>query len=909
MLTRRPRERLDAEAGDHPAGGGVGALAGDAAPQADGDGAAAAPRIVFCDVTGRRDLAQRAAAAFPGSRFVWRRSWLEDPGERRARAGHRSARRVAVGMWLWSGAEEELLARANDVLLRFVHPLMARGLPYCIGFPFAAEVFARRPLGPADSARLDLEDIGALLGVRGASREADQTGVRRPARRRRGAHAVASEDASRGAATPAPDEVRLDAAQRAAVEHGRGPARILAPAGSGKTKTLVSRVAALVARGVDPGGILLLAFNRKAAEQLEERLAAQGIATTRRIRGERGLRPAAVHCATFNAFGYRYQREIVAARFTLDTRGAGQRALMKQAMEAAGASPATLKPARGSDPVGAFLAAMTRVRAGLEAPADVEVRIESAGDHPVVMVPFAEVHARYTRAQAVTGCQSFDDQIYLAVADMLADPDHRAYIEGRFDHILVDEFQDLNGAQLALVDVLSRPRRDLFVVGDDDQLIYGWRFADPRGLLQFHERMPPRPWSATYTLCTNYRCSRVVVESAARLVANNTVREDKDVRPREGAAEGALRFAGAPTWPARAAALCAFLRAERSRLGCAWRELAVLCRYRSQQLAVALALDADEIPRTPALGYRLFSHPGAALLRAYIDLVGAPEDVPGDCLRLLLNRPNRYLGNAVVEAVGAASRPWTHLRALAAGEPATGPRPLSKLVEGVRALGAAPEPPPTLSAGRLVWAVVDEFGLEDYWDGGAPGSPGPQDEAGALQVLDALLVLAETYPAPAVYLSVWDRLLADELAHADMADDTLAREEAEEDRVVIGTIHAAKGREYAAVAIPDYDCDVTRWEAAEIEEERRVVYVGVTRARDSVLLTIDTSRPYVHPFLRELVERPELDEHGSLTAWLQDEERPDLRARIAARIAEVETLFPELTPERATPASAEQADG
>ena len=420
--------------------------------------------------------------------------------------------------------------------------------------------------------------------------------------------------------------MRLDAAQRAAVEHRRGPARVLAPAGSGKTKTLVSRVAELVARGVDPGGILLLAFNRKAAEQLEERLAAQGIATTRRIRGERGLRPAAVHCATFNAFGYRYQREIVAARFTLDARGSGQRTLMKQAMEAAGASPATLKPARGSDPVGAFLAAMTRVRAALEAPEDVEVRIESVGEQPVLMVPFAAVHAHYSRAQAVTGCQSFDDQIYLAVADMLSDPEHRHYIEGRFDHILVDEFQDLNGAQLALVDVLSRPRRDLFVVGDDDQLIYGWRSADPRGILEFHQRMPPRPWSATYTLCTNYRCSRVVVESAARLVANNAVREDKDVRPREGAAEGALRFAGAPTWPVRAATLCAFLRAEKSRLGCAWRDLAVLCRYRSQQLAVALALDAEEIPRTPALGYKLFSHPGAALLRAYIDLARAPED-------------------------------------------------------------------------------------------------------------------------------------------------------------------------------------------------------------------------------------------------------------------------------------------
>ena len=960
-----PAESHAAAASAAQADGDAAATA--SAAQADGD-AAAAPRIVFCGVTSRRDLARRGAAAFPGAHFVWRRSWFDDPGERRARTGHRSARRVPVGMWLWSGGEEELLARANEVLLRFVHPLVARGLPYCIGFPFAADVFARRALGPADSARLDREDIGALLGVRGASREAPRAGARRAARARRGAPAGAPEGAVRGAATPAPDEVRLDAAQRAAVEHGRGPARVLAPAGSGKTKTLISRVAELVARGVDPGGILLLAFNRKAAEQLEERLAAQGIATTRRLRDERGPRPAAVHCATFNAFGYRYQREIVAARFTVDTRGAGQRALMKQAMEAAGASPATLRPARGSDPVGAFLAAMTRVRAGLEDPADVEVRIESTGEQPVLMVPFAAVHAQYTRAQAVTGCQSFDDQIYLAVADMLADPEHRAYIEGRFDHILVDEFQDLNGAQLALVDVLSRPRRDLFVVGDDDQLIYGWRFADPRGILQFHERMPPPPWSATYTLCTNYRCSRVVVESAARLVANNTVREDKDVRPRDGAAEGALRFAGAPTWPARAAALCAFLRAERSRLGCAWRDLAVLCRYRSQQLVVALALDADEIPRTPALGYKLFSHPGAVLLRAYLDLAGAPEDVPGDGLRLLLNHPNRYLSNAVVEAVGAAPRPWAHLRALAAAEPPAGPRRLSKLVESVRALGAtlesaaaggkaggapaepsvgapgpsapaepsagapepsapaftagepepsapaltagaAPPPAPAFTAGDLVWAVVDEIGLEDYWDAGAHAPDGQQDEAGALQVLDALLVLAETYPHPAVYVSVWDRLLADELAHAGMADDTLAREEAEEDRVVIGTIHAAKGREYAAIAIPDYDCDVTRWEAAEIEEERRVVYVGVTRARDSALLTVDTSRPYVHPFLRELVERPELDEHESLSAWLRDEEHPDLRARIAARIAEVETLFPELSPERATPDTPAAAEG
>ena len=694
--------------------------------------------------------------------------------------------------------------------------------------------------------------------------------------------------------------MQLDAAQRAAVEHARGPARVLAPAGSGKTKTLISRVVELVDRGADPSGILMLAFNRKAAEQLEERLAALGIASTRRLGSpmeeappsrrprRRGGgppghhdRPPGVHCATFNAFGYRYQREVLRARFSLDHDGRSLRALMARAMETAGVSLRELKPRRGSDPVGAFMQGLTRVRAALEPPAGVEVRIESLGDTPLLDLPFAPTHAQYARAQAATGLQSFDDQIYFAVADMLADPSHRAFIQARFDHVLVDEFQDLNGAQLALVDVLSRPHRRLFVVGDDDQLIYGWRQADPRGILEFHRRMPPRPWSATYTLCTNYRCSRAVVETGARLVAHNVVREAKDIRPREGAQDGAVRFFGAPSWPERAAAMCAFLRAEKQRLGCGWRDLAVLCRYRSQQLLVALALDAGDVPRTPALGCTLFTHPAATLLRAYLDLVRAPDELPGAALAGLLNRPNRYAGAAVVEAVGGGARPWERLRAVAAEEPAAGPRPLSSLVDLVRRLGPELASAEALTAEDLVWTVVEAFALDDLWaaeaDAAAAGDGAGSDGAGPLEVFDSLLLLAETYPDPGEYLRTWDRLRADEEAHAGVADDTLAREESEEDRVVIGTIHAAKGREYDSIVIPDYDCDVSRWSAAEVEEERRVVYVGVTRARDAALFTVDTSSGFVHPFLRELVEAPDPGEHEALSAWLAEEPGAELR--------------------------------
>ena len=888
--------------------------------------AVSGPRLVFFDVPGRRDLAQRAAAAAPGIRFASRRSWTEDPGEpRRTLLGGDAP----VGLWYWKGTAEEFAAQAGDVLLQLIHPLVARDLPFCLGFSFGAYELEPRSLGVGEAGALDLEDIGRLLCP------ADQaSGPVAPPPLAPAGVADLSSAAPAGAADPSsaapagtaspcrpasgPDAAQLDDAQRAAVEHFRGPARVLAPAGSGKTKTLVSRVVELVARGADPSGILMLAFNRKAAEQLEERLAALGIPTTRRLgsppdarvarRRRTGPstcadRPPGVHCATFNAFGYRYQREVLRARISLDHDGRSLRALMARAMETAGVSLPELKPRRGSDPVGSFMGGLTRVRAALEPVADVEVRVECVTDTPIVAVPFAATHAQYARAQAATGLQSFDDQIYFAVADMLGDPAHRAFIQSRFDHVLVDEFQDLNGAQLALVDVLSRPHRRLFVVGDDDQLIYGWRQADPRGILEFHRRMPPKPWSATYTLCTNYRCSRAVVETGARLVANNRVREAKDIRPRAGAQDGAVRFFGAPSWPGRAGAVCAFLRAEKARLACDWRGLAVLCRYRSQRLLVALALDAGGVPRTPALGCRLFTHPAASLLRAYLCLVRAPDELPPADLTAVLGRPERRVSTATIEAAGAAARPWAHLRASAAKEPPAGPRPLSALVQLASRLKSELADP-ALTSEDLVWTVVEAFGLDDHWaaeaDAAAAGAGAGSDGAGPLDVFDSLLLLAETYPDPATYLRTWDRLRADEEAHEGVADDTLAREEAEEDRVVIGTIHAAKGREYHSVVIPDYDCDVSRWSAAEVEEERRVVYVGVTRARDAVLFTVDASAGFVHPFLRELVEPPDPGEHESLSAWLAEEDVDGaLRGRIADRVAEIEVLYPELVPEDA----------
>ena len=273
---------------------------------------------------------------------------------------------------------------------------------------------------------------------------------------------------------------------------------------------------------------------------------------------------------------------------------------------------------------------------------------------------------------------------------------------------------------------------------------------------------------------------------------------------------------------------------------------------------------------------------------------GETGDVAAVDLADLLDRLVRGVGGAAIESLRTAPDPWGRLRELGAAESAAGHRPLSDLVERVETVRRAAAP---ASAEDLVWTVAEAFGLDALWaaeaDAAAADSGGGPD-GGPLEVVDSLLLLAQTHPDPEVYVHTWDRLGAAEAAHAGA--DALADDASDADLVVIGTIHAAKGREYHSVVIPDYDCDVSRCTAAEVEEERRVVYVGVTRARDAALFTVDTSTGFVHPFLRELVEPPDPGEHETLSAWLAEESDPELRRRLTDRLGEIEVLFPELVP-------------
>jgi ATP-dependent DNA helicase UvrD/PcrA len=638
----------------------------------------------------------------------------------------------------------------------------------------------------------------------------------------------------------------LDDSQLKAVAHGSGAAHVLAPAGAGKTRVLVNRVAALPDRGVEPSSILALTFNKKTNDQLIERLEDLGIpiSPTKLFDPEN----EGVVCATFNAFGFRYQRELLSLNHPVGTSQLVWRDMMARAVRGSGAS---LRGAtRGSDPVGEFLRALERVRTDLQNPQEVEVELDTFnGAAPVV--PFAPVYAAYQRLRLDAGVQAFGDQLHIAVLDLLGSPGNREFVQGRFRHVLVDEYQDLNATQLALVNIVSRPWRNLYAVGDDDQLIYGWRFADLTNILAFHDRVPPTPHSATYVLSTNYRSSRAIVEASRRVIDHNQQREKKQIQPALDAAEGEVRYVRSASWQERSEEIVRFLKEQKTPRS-QWRDLAVLCRVKAQQPFIALTLDRAGIPRTPLLTYRLFSDRHVQLLRSYLQLVRNPKGIDGDALRLLLNRPDRRLTNEFVEQLAAAPHPWTLMTATL-DDPAC-PHGLKNLCARVTTLnGQWMRTRPT--SARMLQDVLVAFDLESYWrDERHPQGLRDQDDADPVNLLRLIRLHSAEISAPAVFLEFWDAGAQRENEQFDTAPDDLAREaNPNTDQVVISTIHSSKGREYDGVVLYDYDADLEKLSAREVEEERRVFYVGLTRARHSALITLDANSDRLPQFVRESI--------------------------------------------------------
>lgn len=353
---------------------------------------------------------------------------------------------------------------------------------------------------------------------------------------------------------------RLAPDQRAAATAPPGPVLCVAPAGSGKTTTLVARIAWLIGGGADPGAITALTFNRRAAEELTVRLAraipafGSGVEAT----------PDGVRVRTFHALGLEILRDADESVAPLLDR----EAVLREVLPAA-----TAAELRRLDTV------ISRLKL------DLDVRPEAVAEDPEAG-PTARAFVAYERAIASAGGLDFDDLVVRSLRLLGSRPDVLARWRERCAHLLVDEAQDLDRSQLRMALLLAAPANRIFLVGDDDQSIYGWRLADVRRLLGLAEAS--LPGLRRVDLVTNYRCPAVVIERAVRLVEHNQERFEKSIRPRPDAA-GALILA--PSAAEASEAIVAVLRSWPDDDG----SRAVLARTNRELLpAVVACLTLDE---------------------------------------------------------------------------------------------------------------------------------------------------------------------------------------------------------------------------------------------------------------------------------------------------------------------------
>ena len=379
----------------------------------------------------------------------------------------------------------------------------------------------------------------------------------------------------------------LDPEQRAAALLPDGPAQVIAPAGSGKTTTLIARLGVLLARGVVPARIGVVTFNRDAAEELAERIA-------RRLAPSH---PTAVEIEVRTLHAMARQVLVDAGRPVelVRDRLPILRAVRRRLAAAGPASPAGVaelpEPATMDTVISAW---------------KVEGRQPSLEAAPLVRAYARMLHDR--------GQIDFDDLLVGALDVLGGDDRLRARWQARFSHLLVDEFQDVDAAQLRFIQLLAEPERNLFVVGDDDQTIYAWRLADVRRILGFADAYPG---AHRVQLATNYRCPRPVIEAAAKLIAENRERFEKRIE--------------APTLrPADASAIAAF-----PIVGDGWQDALVslaratadqgdtccfLARTRTELVPILLALIRHGVPHHTTITGPLDAEPVRALLDAAVAL-------------------------------------------------------------------------------------------------------------------------------------------------------------------------------------------------------------------------------------------------------------------------------------------------
>jgi len=606
----------------------------------------------------------------------------------------------------------------------------------------------------------------------------------------------------------------LNPPQREAVTTTTGPVLVLAGAGSGKTRVIAHRIAYLLGvEGVNPRRVLAVTFTNKAAEEMRRRVEDLVLPA--------GIRPPLI--ATFHSVCVRMLRERAAQAglpgsfviYDEDDRVA----LVKEAMRELDVDERALTPA-------SVVHRISHAKNQMLSPDEVETLARTPREERI-----ASLYRLYEERLRAAGGVDFDDLLLRVVRLLDTVPEALAWYRSRWTHVLVDEYQDTNRAQYRIVQLLTEEHRNLCVVGDPDQSVYRWRGADLRNILDFEKDYPD---CRVIALEQNYRSTKRILDIASTIIANNTARKDKRLWTDNGEGERAQVYRA---WDENeeAAFVAQSVRALH-RDGADYRDVAVFYRTNAQSRVLEDALRRASVPYVIVGGVRFYERREIKDVVAYLRLATNPLD--DIAFRRAVAAPARGVGRATLDRLAEIARAGraSLLAACRGLPPDFGSKPRRILEEFARLIAALHE----RRASLAVPAFIDEVTVASGYKEALRAERTAEAQA-RLENIEELVAASEEFVTNQQALGAAEVTLDAFLdsialvADIDEVDD-------EAGGVTLMTLHSAKGLEFPVVFLTGMEEGVfphsrSMQDGDELEEERRLCYVGITRAKQRLVLS------------------------------------------------------------------------
>jgi DNA helicase-2/ATP-dependent DNA helicase PcrA len=601
--------------------------------------------------------------------------------------------------------------------------------------------------------------------------------------------------------------------QRQAVLHTEGPLLVLAGPGSGKTRVITCRIANLIHQGVRPGQILAITFTNKAASEMKQRVETM-------LPGNR------VWISTFHSLGVRLMRQY-ADRFKLDRNftiydQSDRVRLVKSALETAEVDSTRFTPET-------IQGAISKAKNQLLLP---DKYAAQANDYFSQVA--AQVYPVYEKKMRDANAVDFDDLLLWPALALRSDPELRAELDARFRYVLIDEYQDTNKAQYAIARGLTMDYPNLCVVGDPDQSIYRWRGSDIRNILDFERDFPE---ARVITLGENFRSTKAILRVADHLISHNKQRKPKELYTAnvEGSSVGVLMF---ETGIEEAELVAKRIR-EAVEAGRHFRDFAILLRVNALSRGLETAFVRQRVPFQIVRGVAFFERKENRDVLAYLRLLLNPRDDLS--FMRAVNEPARGVGKTSLEHLKnyAEPRELSLLEAAAQvnkipairGKAATSLAGFALMMSALRqVLEATPD--------EVMRQVIGRSGYRRA----LKESSDPEDQE-RLANIEELITAAHQFHAEDN-----SRTIADFIENITLASDVDGWDE-KQDCVAVMTLHAAKGLEFPVVYMLAMEQGILPHERSlmkneELEEERRLAFVGMTRAQEELYLSYARMREF-----------------------------------------------------------------